>query len=271
MFNPNELIIERVRSVEEYDITTNVLTGRYTQIEDPSLTFTADGTDVVDAMGSPITTFYENQQGTFSFSNSLFSLDLAASQFGTTKIIGSDTAKILVPITEKVAIDSATHKATLTYVPAGAEGAEVSYVKIINSNNTFGVTYVADSTSKAPSGDTQGTFVVDAETKTLTFDETATGNVLVTYQTEKANAVKVSKNTSSVPDTKMLIIHVIFHDPCDVNIKYLGSVIAYRAQIDPSSIDVSLTKDGKHAATYKLTKPYCNEDANLVDIIVADE
>ena len=73
-FNPNELIIERVRAVEEYDPETFELTGRYTQIEDPSLKFTADGTDVTDAMGAPITTFYNAQSGTFDFSNSIFFL-----------------------------------------------------------------------------------------------------------------------------------------------------------------------------------------------------
>ena len=35
-FNPNELIIEKVRSVEEYDPNTSELLGRYTQIDDQS-------------------------------------------------------------------------------------------------------------------------------------------------------------------------------------------------------------------------------------------
>ena len=33
-FNPNELVLERIRSVEEYDPDTRELTGRYTQIEE---------------------------------------------------------------------------------------------------------------------------------------------------------------------------------------------------------------------------------------------
>ena len=37
MFNPNEVILERVRFVEEYDVATNELMGRYTQIESPRL------------------------------------------------------------------------------------------------------------------------------------------------------------------------------------------------------------------------------------------
>ena len=61
-FNPNELIIEKVRAVEEYDLETKELIGRYTQIEDPSLSLSADGTDVADAMGAPITTFYMHSQ-----------------------------------------------------------------------------------------------------------------------------------------------------------------------------------------------------------------
>ena len=49
-FNPNELVLERIKTVEEYDISTNELLGRYTQIEEPSLQTSADGTDVTDAM-----------------------------------------------------------------------------------------------------------------------------------------------------------------------------------------------------------------------------
>ena len=33
-FNPNELVLERIRAVEEYDPSTMELQGRYTQIED---------------------------------------------------------------------------------------------------------------------------------------------------------------------------------------------------------------------------------------------
>ena len=84
-FNPNELVLERIRAVEEYDPSTMELQGRYTQIEDPSLQTSADGTQVTDAMGAEIVTFYNAQQGTFSFTNSLHSLDLMASQFGATK------------------------------------------------------------------------------------------------------------------------------------------------------------------------------------------
>ena len=239
-FNPNELVIEKVRAVEEYDIETNELIGRYTQIEEPSLSLSADGTDVTDAMGAPITTFYNAQSGTFGFSNSLFSLDLAASQFGSKKVTG----EIEVPVSETITIGS-DHTVTLKYVPVGTEGSEIKYVKVINGDNTFGKTY----TVSAIAG--EGKFTLDAKSKKITLPDDVTGKVFVNY---------------SVPEVKSLLIHVIFHDPCNTNNVIAGVISCPRAQVDPSSIDISLASDGKHAVSYLLRKSYCQEDANLVEI-----
>jgi hypothetical protein len=263
-FNPNELVLEKVRAVEEYDISTSELTGRYTQIEDPSLQTSADGTTVTDAMGAEITTFYNAQTGTFSFTNSLFSLDLAASQFGTSKEVASATNKITVPVSETVTIGS-DNIATLKYVPVGTTGSEVKYAKVINEDNTFGATYTAG----AAVGD--GVFVVDTEKKTLTFAEGVTGRVFIQYERETESAVKVTKKTDGVPEVKTLIIHAIFHDPCNSNIVYAGIIYVPRAQINPESVELNLTADGKHSAEYKLQKPYCDENAKLFDIIVTKD
>jgi hypothetical protein len=270
IFNPNELVLEKVRSVEEYDISTSELTGRYTQIEDPSLQTSADGTTVTDAMGAEITTFYNAQTGTFSFTNSLFSLDLAASQLGSTKEIASATNKIVVPVSETITIGSDA-TAALKYVPIGTEGSEVKYAKVITEENTFGVTYVAGATATAPTDTASGTFVVDAKAKTLTFPEGTTGRVFVQYERESEEAVKVTKKTDGVPETKTLLINVIFHSACNPQLVYAGVIYVPRAQINPESVELNLTADGKHSAEYKLQKPYCDEDSKLFDIIVSKD
>lgn len=263
-FNPNELILEKIRAVEEYDPATSELTGRYTQIESPTLQTSADGTAVTDAMGSEITTFYNAQTGTFAFTNSLLSLDLMASQFGTEKEIASATNKIIMPVSETITIGSGG-VVTLKYVPVGTTGAEVKYVKVINENNTFGETYEVSATA----GD--GKFTLDAATKTITLPSDVTGRVFVRYDKETETAVKVSKSTDGVPAVKTLLIHAIFHDPCNTNLVYAGVISVPRAQIDPSSVEINLTADGKHAATYKLQKPYCDEKARLFDILVSED
>lgn len=264
MFNPNELVLEKIRAVEEYDPATNELTGRYTQIEEPSLQTSADGTQVTDAMGAEITTFYNAQTGTFSFTNSLFSLDLAASQFGSKKEIADSDNKIVVPVSEILNIES-NGSVTLKYTPVGVAGAEIKYVKVINENNTFGEKYEVSATAG------EGKFVLDAATKTLTLPEGVKGRVFVQYERESESAVRVTKKTDGVPEVKTLLIHALFHDPCNTNLVYAGVINVPRAQINPESVEINLTPDGKHSAEYKLQKPYCDENARLFDIIVSQD
>lgn len=264
MFNPNELVLEKIRSVEEYDPATSELTGRYTQIEEPSLQTSADGTQVTDAMGAEIATFYNAQTGTFSFNNSLFSLDLAASQFGSEKEIANSENKIIVPVSEVVNINN-DGTAVLKYIPVGLAGAEVKYAKVINENNTFGENYEVAATAG------EGKFVLNAETKTLTFQEGTKGRVFVQYSRETDKAVKVTKKTDGMPKVKTLLIHAIFHDPCNINLVYAGVINVPRAQINPENVELNLAPDGKHPAEYKLQKPYCDETAKLFDIIVSED
>lgn len=264
MFNPNELVLEKIRAVEEYDPATNELIARYTQIESPSLKTSAEGTTVTDAMGAEIVTFYRAQTGTFDFTNSLHSLDLLASQFGSEKEMADEDNKITMPVSETLVI-GADHTVTLKYTPVGATGAEVKYVKVINENNEFGKTYEVSATAG------EGKFTIDAKTKTITLPEAATGKVFVRYDKESTSAVRVSKKTDGVPAVRSLLVHAIFHDKCNTNVVYAGVISIPRAQIDPSAVELNLTPDGKHAASYKLQKNYCDENARLFDIIVSED
>lgn len=264
MFNPNELVLERIRAVEEYDLSTNELIGRYTQIESPSLQTSATGTQVTDAMGAEIATFYNAQTGTFSFTNSLFSLDLAASQFGAKKEIASGDKKIKVPVSEIISI-GANNTIELKHTPVGVDGAEIAYVKVINENNTFGEKFEISATAG------EGKCVLNAANKTISFPAGVTGRVFVQYVREAESAVQVTKTTDALPEVKSLLIHAIFHDPCNTNLEYAGIISVPRAQINPESVELSLAPDGKHAAEYKLQKAYCDEKARLFDIIISED
>lgn len=264
MFNPNEIILERIRAVEEYDPETNELTGRYTQIEEPSLQTSAEGTVVTDALGAEITTFYKAQTGTFDFTNSLHSLDLMASQFGSEKEVADEDNKIIMPVSETIEIGT-DHTVTLKYVPIGEKGSEIKQVKLINTNNEFGKSYVLGETA------TDDKFTLDAVSKKITLPEDAVGRIFVRYNKESVNAVRVTKRTGDVPAVRSLLIHAIFHNKCNTNTVYAGVISVPRAQINPESVAVTLTPDGKHAASYKLQKNYCDENARLFDIIISED
>lgn len=264
MLNLNEVLLEKIRNVEEYDPSTSELMGRYTQIENPSLKTSANGTDITDAVGTPIHTIYNAQTGTFDFTNSLHSIDLLATQYCTTKEIATDVKKIRVPVSEVLTINETTHTVTLKYTPVGALGSEVKFAKIINENNTFGETFTVSATAG------EGKFVLDTVAKTLTFQNDVTGRVFVNYYKDSEEAVKVTKLTDTTPSTRELHINATFADICDTNKKYIGVIVIPRAQIDISSTELNLTPDGKHGASYQLKKPYCDETAKLFDIIISE-
>lgn len=262
-FNPNEVVFEKIRYVEEFDPSTMELMARYSQIKDPSLQTSADGTQVTDADGAEIVTFYNAQTGTFGFTNALMSLDLAANQFGGgKKLVATTDNKMKIPVSETITIGT-DNTATLTYVPVGESGAEVKYAQVVNEENEFGQQYEVSATAG------EGKFTIDAKEKKLTFPEGVKGKALVSYYRETDEAVAVEKNTDTMPPVRTLWIHCWFRNKCDTNIKYVGVIVCPRAQIDPSSIDLNLTPDGGHPASYKLQKPYCDDTSRLFTIYVS--
>ena len=259
-FNPNEVVFEKIRFIEEFDPSTMRLLNRLTNVKEPSLQFTSEGTAVTDAQGAEIVTFYNAAQGTLSYTNAIHSFDLLASQFSSEKQVASESSKIKSPVAEVLEI--ASNKVTLKYVPIGTKGSEIKSVQLINAENEFAETLEVSPTP----GD--GKFTINAESKTLTFQEGVSGRVIVNYEAEMTEAISISKTTDAMPPVRTLQLHCYFRNKCDSNIKYIGVIQFPRAQIDISSVDVSLTPDGGHGVTYKLQKPYCDESGKLCEVFV---
>ena len=259
-FNPNEVVFEKIRYIETFDPTTKQLISRLTNVKEPTLNFTSEGTQVTDAQGAEIVTFYNAAQGTLSYTNAIHSFDLLAEQFSSDKNVASEDKKIVAPVSEILEI--ADSKVTLKYVPVGTAGAEIKYVQLINDENEFGETLEVSATIA------EGKFTINAEDRTLTFHSGTTGRVIVDYEAEMSEAISLTKTTDSMPPVRTLHVHWYFRNKCDNNIKYIGVISFPRAQIDISSVDVGLTPDGGHAVSYKLQKPYCDETGQLCSVFV---
>lgn len=262
-FNPNEVVFEKIRYIEEFDPTTMQLLTRLTNVKEPTLTFTSDGTTVTDASGAEIVTFYNAAQGELGYTNAIHSFDLMAEQFASEKKVASEDNKIKVPVSEVLEITG--NKVTLKHVPVGTSKAEIKYVQLINDENEFGETL------EVAAAVAEGKFTIDAASKTLTFNAGTAGRVIVDYYAEMSEAISLSKTTDSMPPIRTLHVHCYFRNKCDANIKYVGVIVFPRAQIDVSSVDVSLTPDGGHAVKYKLQKPYCDESAQLATVYVSKD
>ena len=248
--NVNELILERVRSMIFTDLTTKKLLARLTQIENPSLTCTAEGDD------ARITTMYRAKTAQFTASNSLFSIDLAAIQFGAEKEVATADSKIIQYCEEMLTIVS--NKVTLSHTPKSA----VKYVYKFE-NGKPGDALEANTEADATHFQITG--------KEITFQAGTSGRIYVEYDYETEKAVRVVNSSDNFPEAVGVKMFVRFRDSCNENLKYYGTIIAERAKPDPTSVELALTSTGKHPFTLNFMKEYCDEAADLFSIIISED
>lgn len=268
MFNKNELILNRVRSVVAHYLDTGKMMFRMTSVEEPSLQCTAEGEEIVDAIGSLITTLYRAKKATFTGSNSLVSLDLMAAQYGTQKEIATAENKIVDYTYEIHTVEDG--KITLKHAPIG----EIKYIYSMVAGEV-GTCFVAGSAVsdtefvyQAPVAGTDGAEDTPA---TIQVPTGLTGKVYVEYQYENTEAIKITNKAANFPEACSLVIYAYFNDKCNENLTYSGKIIAPKAKLNPSQIELALTSTGKHPFEFTMMKDYCedDEDAELFSVIVS--
>ena len=259
-FNPNELIIDRVRKMTAHDLETGEMLFQLTQLEEPSLNTASEGEDVTDALGSVITTIYRAKTATFSATNSLFSLDLAATQFGSKKKVADESHKILTYTYEVLTFgDNDADGVTLAHKPADA--AAIKYVYEIVKKDV-GRSFKAGSQASSTE------FQINEQK--LVPPTGFKGQLLIEYTYESEEAVRVANMSEDFPEAFSAVLYVYFRDVCTDKL-ISGQVIIPKAKINPESIELALTSTGKHPFEMKLNKDYCEEGAELFSIVVAGD
>lgn len=258
-FNPNEMLIDRVRYVVAHDIKTDEKLFMLTELEEASLNTSAEGEDVTDAVGALITTIYRSKQAEFTATNSLFSLDLAAAQFGAKKEVASDEKKIINYTYELKDIPEGATTIKLDHIPVADS---VQYIYAVE-NGAASTSYARDDADAASAT----TFVINEETGEITLPTGMTGKYFVEYQYESAKAVRVVNKASEFPQVCKAIIYVIFKDVCTEEV-ISGKIVCNKCKLDPSSVELALTATGKHPFTFKIQKDFCGSEDELFAIIV---
>ena len=274
-FNKNEVLLDRVRSLTCHDLDTNKMLLRLTSLEDSSLNCTAEGEEITDAIGALITTLYRAKKATFSASNSLVSLDLAAAQYGAEKKVASSTDKVVDYAYEILKIETVTTK------PEGSD-TEVTTVKPIKlahtpiensikwiykiENNEVGDAIPVGSTATT----TEAVVAADG-TITLPTDMTS-GKIYVEYKYETDKAVRIVNKASEFPSAVSVVIYAYFRDVCNENKIYSGKIICPKAKLNPESIELALTSTGKHPFEFVINRDYCAEEGEdtLFEIVLSE-
>lgn len=259
-FNKNEVVLEKVRQASYYNLEDGKLELRITSIEDPTLGCTAESEEVVDAIGSLITTIYKAKKATFGGSNSLLSFDLAAAQYGSEKEIASTDSKITNYAYEILEVKEGATTVTLKNKP---NVNDIKWIYAIEGGE-IGQSYEAASTAS------ENEFVV-AEDGTITLPTSVTsGKVYVEYTYDTENAIRVVNRASQFPTAGRLVILAYFRDKCTDKV-YSGAVVCPKAKLNPESVELNLTATGKHPFEFTMMKDYCDDlNDELFEIILSE-
>lgn len=255
-FDMNNIVIDRVLRGIMLSHTDGSAMFSINQITNPQLTVSSESTDAVDALGTPIATFYRAKTCEFSAENALFDMNLLATQSGTKKKVADTNNKILTPAFETIDIDgSATYQ--LKHIPEG----EIKTIYKLNPDSTLGTVYSKSSTAGA------GAFMLASDTLTPPTGLVKGDQLFVIYDYQAAQAVSVVNNAVDFPTGGEFIMQVMCTDVCD-STKVLFAYLRFpNFKISPD-FDWTASTDSTHSFSGKAMQDYCDKDKKLFQLII---
>ena len=247
-FDMNNFVIDRIiRGVALSQKDDSVLFS-INQIQNASLNCASESTDAVDAMGTPIATFYRAKSAEFSAENALFDMNLMATQLGTSKKVGkqgvatdgSDSVKITVPAMES--FEAKGGKYVLKHAPKAVP----SEIYALGQDSTFAQKYVRETSASA----TAFAYSEADHTITLPTGVADGAEMFVMYEYETTSAVEVVNSAKNFPVGCKFIMEVLGCDVCDQTNLVYAYVIFNNAKLSPD-FDWSIATDGTHPFSMK--------------------
>lgn len=213
-----------------------------TQIQNPSLTCSSESVDAVDALGTPVSTFYRSKNAEFSAENAMFDMNLMAVQVGAEKKVASATNKILVPAFEKISGATAVElKHTPKVLP--------TYCYAVNGDGTLGTKY-----TKADTASATAFAIATSGSKTTVTPPTglaADAELLIIYEYESEEGVSVANSAKKFPKGCKFTLEVLGCDVCDQTNLLFAYIVFPNFKLSPD-FDWSKTCFTKQCSAYKV-------------------
>lgn len=260
-FDLNNFVIDRiVRGVALSQKDDSVLFS-INQIQNASLNCASESTDAVDAMGTPIATFYRAKSAEFSAENALFDMNLMATQLGTAKKVASSGNKIIVPAMESFAAPAKSGSPSVAvYTLKHNPKVFPKEIYALNGDSTFGDKYLIATGNNATAGEKTFTCTTSNKTVngatvvvtdiTLPTSLTEGTEMFVMYEYESEEAVEVINSAVNYPTGCKFIMEVLGCDVCDQTNLVYAYVIFNNAKLSPD-FDWSIATDGSHPFSMK--------------------
>lgn len=257
-FDINNFVIDRVtRGVAISQKDDSVLFS-INQMQNVSLNCASESTDAVDALGTPIATFYRAKSAEFSAENAIFDMNLMATQLGTAKKVASSGSKITAPAMESFTYGTGTYE--LKHAPKVAP----NEIYILNGDSTFGKKF------KKGTNASDSEFSIADKTVKLPTGLNADDELFVMYDYETESAVEVVNSATEFPVGCKFIMEVLGCDVCDQTTLVHAYVIFNNFKLSPD-FDWSIATDGAHPFSGKAQQAYCDKEKRLFSIVIPSE
>lgn len=249
-FDINNFVIDRVtRGVALSQKDDSVLFS-INQMQNVSLNCASESTDAVDALGTPIATFYRAKSAEFSAENAIFDMNLMATQLGTAKKVASAGSKITAPAMESFTYGTGNYE--LKHTPKTVP----NEIYVLNGDSTFGKKFVKGTAAS------DSEFAITNKTLALPTSLAATDELFVMYDYETDSAVEVVNSATEFPVGCKFIMEVLGCDVCDQTTLVHAYVIFNNFKLSPD-FDWSIATDGAHPFSGKAQQAYCDKEKRL--------
>ena len=214
------------------------------QVVDPSLSFTSETEDIVDARNNVVMQLQGARGATFGASNAFFNTQILANQTGGT--VEAITAETF----EKYDICTldASKQATLSATPAADSTYKVFALRTDNSITT------ADAA--------EGTF---ADGKVTVATGAEGDRVLIAYTAEVKSGEKITALADAQNELMNITAEVLLRELCKEELYY--AFILMRGKLSGEA-EWSMTRDGNHAFEFTAMPAYCDAERKLVEVII---
>jgi LysM repeat protein len=258
----NGLVIDRVLQATGFSKSTNEPLYRLTQVQNPSLTSSADQVDALDNTGVKIMSFDRNAAATFSAENAVKDMALLAQQLGSSQVESSDAKKVTVPAFDVIDVVAGQTEYTLANTPKVTPS-----VYVLNGDGSLGVKIENDTAAA------EGKFAYAEGKVTIVIGEAikADARLVVMYDYEAAagKAVSIVNNANVFAKAHRLVVEVLAYDPCDTDTMIYMYLIFPNCKMS-RNFDLTLDTESAHSFEVECMVDYCSKDKKLFEIVIPE-
>lgn len=268
MFTFDGIVFDRIKDAIAENSAGEIL-YRLTQLSEASIETTSESTEARDAQGVLIKKTYKSKGVTFNATNAMLDLNIVGQTTGSGKELASATNKIEMPRIIVAKVSEGSVKLPVKPIDASS----IRFVALTNTGATAPVKYTLSATSTASANEfayNAGTEDTEAEIIFPTSIDAEYPEVLIKYEYEAVEGVKVEQRADKFPSSVKLTLQALAYDPCTPDVLRHCIVVFPNFQVSPDTT-ISFTADATLDFSGDAAVDYCSADKQLYYIVMSSD